>query len=82
MAPSCLILLDLSKENIVLIDIAEEEPQSKTEKNAEDSNIVQQQPYGIKTIYSESNQALLSFYKENFSSYTLKIDLPPPELIV
>ena len=75
-------MMDLDGDKMVLIDFSEEEPQSETEKTLEDFKVTVKVFFDFKTMLHSSNKNSNSFDPAEFSTFTSKVDLPPPEFII
>ena len=82
LGPPYITMMDLDEDKMVLIDFSEEEPQSETEKTLEDFKVTVKAFFDLKTMLDTSNKDRNSFYQEEFYTSTLKIDLPPPKIII
>ena len=80
--PPYITMMDLDGDKMVLIDFSEEEQQSETDKTLEDLKVTVKVFFDLKTMLQSSNKNSSSFYPEEFSTFTSKVDLPPPEFII
>jgi hypothetical protein len=82
LGPVYIVIMDSDGDKMVLIDFSEEERQSETEKTLEDYKVTVKVFFDLKTILYSSNKNSNSFYPEEFSTFTSKVDLPPPKIII
>jgi len=82
LVPSYITVMDLDGDKMVLIDFSEEERQSETEKTLEDYKVTVKVFFDLKKILYSSNKNRNSLYPEEFSTFTSKVDLPPPKIII
>lgn len=79
--PSLFTIFNIDIEEIVLINIAEEEPKSESDKNEENPKLVFEEDSKYKSDNRKKNINTFTYYKDISSSTTIKVDLPPPEFI-
>jgi hypothetical protein len=64
---------------VVLIETAEEESQKEVETSIDEDIIVIQLVSKLSSYYSEENNRVSKFYRDDSSIYTSSVHLPPPE---